>query len=94
MNIVKKMIIKSYTKDYYFAKLDEIETIRMKSSLHNEFTSFVRYALSYMWIHLYTSIVDFFINTFIVLGVISIKCFLIIVVLILYVIACKLQFFI
>ncbi len=73
MNIVKKLIIKSYTKDYYIKKLDEIETLRMKSSIQNEFTSFVRFACSSLWLHFYTSIIDFFINTFIVLGIVIFK---------------------
>jgi len=72
-NIMKKLVIKSYTKDYYIEKLDEIETIRMKTSIQNEFTSFVRFALSYMWLHFYTSIIDFFINSFIILGIVFFK---------------------
>jgi len=79
-NIMKKLIIKSYTKDYYIAKLDEIETIRMKASIQNEFTSFVRFALSYLWLHFYTSIIDFFINTFIILGIVSFKLFVFLVI--------------
>jgi len=79
-NIMKKLIIKSYTKDYYIAKLDEIETIRMKTSIQNEFTSFVRFALSYLWLHFYTSIIDFFINTFIILGIVSFKLFVFLVI--------------
>jgi len=79
-SIMKKLIIKSYTKDYYIAKLDEIETRRMKDSIQNEFTSFVRFSVSYMWLHFYTSIIDFFINTFIILGLVSFKLFVFLVI--------------
>ncbi len=57
--ILKKLIIKSYTKDYYIKKFDEIETLRMKSSLQSEFKSMVRFIGSYMWLSFYTSIIDF-----------------------------------
>lgn len=87
MNIVKKLIVKSYTKDYYIAKYDEIETIRMKSSIQNEFTSFVRFALSSIWLHFYTSIIDFFINTVIIILIVFFKLFVMLAIFIVFMLA-------
>lgn len=77
--LLKKLVIKSYTRDYYHRRLDEIETQRMKASIKNEFTSFVRYACQYTWLHIYTSVIDFFINTVIVLCLFTIKFFILII---------------
>lgn len=85
-NIVKKLIIKSYTKDYYTSKLDEIQTIRIKASVQNDFTSIVRFVLSFSWLYFYTSIIDFFINTFIILGIIFFKFLVLIVTYLIYII--------
>lgn len=85
-NIVKKLVIKSYTKEYYTKKLDEIQTIRMKTSLQSEFKSIVRYIISFSWLYFYTSIIDFFVNAFILLGIVLFKSFVMVAVYVLYVI--------
>lgn len=73
MKILKKLVIKSYTKDYYIDKLDEIQTLRMKECIHHEFKGTIKYIRSLMWLEFYTSIIDFFINSFIVLCIIIYK---------------------
>lgn len=84
IKILKKLIVKSYTIDYFTVKYDQIETIRMKASVQNELTSFIRFVGSYMWLRFYTLIIDFFLNLFVLLGVIIVELFGILLTLILY----------
>ena len=65
--IFKYLIIKSYTKDYHTVKLDEIQTIWMKESVHNEFVGSIKYMRSLIWLSFYTFIIDFFINSLLIM---------------------------
>jgi len=84
MNIVKKLIIKSYTKDYYIAKHDFLETRYMKESILHGFKAYMRYTLAMLWLNTYTAVIDFFINTCIMILIISYKGFVFILALLFF----------
>lgn len=71
MKLIKKLLIKSYTRSYYYKKLDEIETIHMKASVHNEFKAAAHYVPSLIWLKFYTSIIDTIINALLILLMIA-----------------------
>lgn len=67
MKLIKKWLFRSYTRSYYYRKLDEIETRYMKTSVHNEFKAMVHYVPSLASLKFYTSLADILINTLLVI---------------------------
>lgn len=67
--LLKKIVIKSYTREHYYKKLDQIDTRYMKESVHYEVKAFIRYSVSRAWLGFYTFFVDFMINTLLILGI-------------------------
>lgn len=90
MKVIKKLIIKSYTRDYYTERLDFIETRRMKESIDHEVKAFLRYFISYCWLYFYTLLIDCVINSFILLGMALYQGAILIVAYILFVLIRKL----
>lgn len=75
VKLIKHLIIRSYTRDYYTKKLDELETIYLKNSVHNEFKSLWKYMISLIFLKFYTFIIDIFINSFLILGMVIVMLF-------------------